>query len=97
LDGAFGPRLPRTRTLVKIDVEGSDMDVIAGAHTWLQSSNLFIIEVHQRSYNAALRKMFGQRGIRLIQIDQLTRPFLGRENRERDNCWLGSELAPLGQ
>src|SRR5207247_1322291 len=46
-------RLPitdRTRTLIKVDVEGAEIDVIAGAGSWLVPSNFFVIEVHEEAY-----------------------------------------------
>jgi Methyltransferase FkbM domain len=97
LDGTFCSSRPRTNTLIKIDVEGAEMDVVAGAQTWLLPSNHFVIEVHDRSYLAALQKSFGDRGIRLNHIDQRALPFIGHENRKRDNCWLVSELPPVAQ
>jgi hypothetical protein len=39
-------------------VEGAEMDVVAGAQTWLLPSNHFVIEVHDRSYLAALGEEF---------------------------------------
>ena len=85
------------RALNDLNVEDAEIDVVAGAQTWLLPSNHFVIEVHDRSYLAALQKSFGDRGIRLNQIDQRALPFVGHENRKRDNCWLVSELSPVAQ
>ena len=37
----------RTHTLVKIDVEGAELEVLHGAMSWLRGTNYFIIEVHE--------------------------------------------------
>ena len=82
----------REHTLIKIDVEGAELDVIAGAGSWLQPSNLFVIEVHRRPYLDELRRTFAARGLTLRQIDQQPLPLLGRDVRDADNWWLVSEL-----
>jgi len=83
----------RTRTLIKLDVEGAEMDVMAGAASWIAPSNPFVIEVHKRDYIDQLQAMFLARGVRLQLIDQQPLPLLGREERDVDNWWLVSELA----
>jgi methyltransferase FkbM-like protein len=60
----------KVRTLVKIDVEGAEVDVIEGGRSWLQPSNLFVIEVHQERFLDLLRDLFAERGLRLVQVDQ---------------------------
>jgi hypothetical protein len=82
----------RERTLIKIDVEGAELDVIDGARSWLRPSNLFVIEVHRREYVDRLRNQFGAIGLVLQQIDQQPLPVLGREHRDADNRWLVSAL-----
>lgn len=86
---------PNTKvsTLVKIDVEGAEMDVIAGGRSWLQPSNLFVIEVHQERFLDPLRDLFAERGLRLMQVDQRPLWLLGRETREEKNWWLVSDLS----
>lgn len=91
---ALGPDWPRTKTLIKVDVEGAEVDVIAGAQSWLHASNAFVIEVHHRSFLDLLQKTFAEHGLRLNQINQRPIPFLGRENRGGQNWWLVSELSP---
>jgi hypothetical protein len=83
----------RTRTLVKLDVEGAEMDVMAGAGSWIAPSNPFVIEVHKREYLDPLQAMFVARGVRLQLVEQQPLPLLGREERDVDNWWLVSELA----
>jgi hypothetical protein len=82
----------RDHTLIKIDVEGGELDVIAGAGSWLRPSNLFVIEVHRRPYLAALTERFAACGLAVRQIDQRPLPLLGRDVRDADNWWLVSEL-----
>ena len=88
-------RLPvsdRRNTLIKIDVEGGELDVIAGAQSWMNASNPFIIEVHKAEYLDLLRNMFSERGLTLLQVDQRPLPLLGREKRDLGNWWLVSSL-----
>ena len=75
----------------------AEMNVVANVQTWLLHSNHFVIEVRDRAYLARLQKNFDDRGIRLSQIDRRAPPVVGRENRERENCWLVSELSPVAQ
>lgn len=82
----------RTNTLVKIDVEGAELDVIEGAVQWLHPSNLFVIEVHEEPFLDRLRATFAERGLRLLQINQRPLRLLGRETRDEQNWWLVSDL-----
>lgn len=82
----------RERTLIKVDVEGAEEDVIAGAASWLTPSNLFLIEVHHERLLPRLVETFRARGLTLLQIDQRPLPFLGREERDVSNWWLVSDL-----
>lgn len=81
----------RTDTLVKIDVEGAEIDVIAGASSWLVPSNRFLIEVHKAEYLGALQETFAARGLRLRRVDQRPLPIVGAEQRDPDNWWLVSD------
>ena len=82
----------RDNTLIKIDVEGAEIAVIAGAQSWLRPSNLFLIEVHRAAYVEPLMKTFADRGLELRQIDQRPLPIVGGEMRDPDNRWLVSSL-----
>jgi hypothetical protein len=93
LDAAVSEGLLQPKnTLVKIDVEGAELDVIDGARHWLNPSNYFLMEVHHRDYLDQLRQRFAAAGITLQQVDQAPLPLLGRERRDSDNWWLVSSL-----
>jgi hypothetical protein len=86
-------RLPdREDTLIKIDVEGAEIDVILGATTWLRPTNLFVIEVHKPTFIDYLKRLFAEHDLSLVQINQRPLRFVGRETRDQDNCWLVSSL-----
>jgi len=86
----------REATLVKIDVEGAELEVIEGAASWLTPGNLFLIEVHRAPYLEALTRSFADRGLALTRIDQKPLPLIGRETRDPDNWWLVSEITGDG-
>ncbi len=86
------PIADQKNTLVKIDVEGAEIAVVEGARTWMDPSNLFLIEVHEKRFLDQLKNMFAERGHRLVQIDQRPLFLLGREMRDRNNWWLVSDL-----
>jgi FkbM family methyltransferase len=82
----------KTNTLVKIDVDGPEVDVIQGGRSWLNSSNPFVIEVHEERFLDQLRAMFMEKNLRLLQVNQRPIPLLGREMRPKNNWWLVSDL-----
>lgn len=82
----------RHHTLIKIDVEGAEVDVIQGASQWMDRSNLFVIEVHKAEYLDLLRNHFRAFGHPLIQVNQRPLPILGSDTREATNWWLVSDL-----
>ena len=83
----------RTNTLIKIDVEGAELDVIAGAQRWMHPSNLFLVEVHRRPFLDELSQRFREKRMpALVQVDQRPLPLLAPEVRDADNWWLVSEL-----
>jgi methyltransferase FkbM-like protein len=87
-----GPQKPPQNALIKIDVEGAELEVIAGASSWLNRANHFLIEVHwDETFLANLKSTFFARGLKLKQIDQRALPILGHETRGRNQWWLVSE------
>ena len=82
----------RSKTLIKLDVEGAEEAVIAGAASWLQPGNLFVIEVHRAEFIDRLQATFKSRGLSLDLVEQQPLPILGREERDPDNWWLVSTL-----
>ena len=84
----------RRHTLIKIDVEGAEEDVLAGASSWLTHTNCFLIEVHQRSFLQTIPRLFAKHGLQLDKIDQRPLRLIGRELRDEENWWLVSRLEP---
>lgn len=82
----------RQNTLIKIDVEGAEEDVLAGATTWLQPGNCFLIEVHKEHFLESIPRLFKSHGLMLDQIDQRPLKLIGRETRDEQNWWLVSRL-----
>jgi hypothetical protein len=87
----------RFHTLIKIDVEGAELEVLRGAQSWMNVSNYFVIEVHQELYLEKISRLFAEHQLRLIRIDQRPLPLLGREMRSKENWWLVSHLGRDGR
>jgi hypothetical protein len=81
----------RTHTLVKIDVEGAELEALNGASSWLNPTNYFLIEVHEESFLGRIVRLFAARGLRLARVDQRPLPLFGREMRSEKNWWLVSD------
>jgi hypothetical protein len=86
------PRDNRRETLIKIDVEGAELEVIAGAKSWMNASNPFVIEVHKEEYLGQLQRIFAEQELKMVQVNQRPLPLLGREYRSEINWWLVSDL-----
>jgi hypothetical protein len=91
-----GNESARSDTLIKIDVEGAELEVLRSAKSWMNASNYFVIEVHQKPYLEQISRLFAEHQLRLIRIDQRPLPLLGREMRSKDNWWLVSHLGRGG-
>jgi len=85
----------RKGVLVKIDVEGAEMEVLAGASSWLNPSNYFLIEVHQRSFIESIIRLFAEKDLALERVNQRPLALIGREGRAEENWWLVSRLDSL--
>jgi hypothetical protein len=84
--------MDRTGTLLKIDVEGAEEDVLAGASAWLDRSNYFLIEVHKEAFLERISQKFAKKGLILDRVDQRPLRVIGREVRDTENWWLVSRL-----
>jgi hypothetical protein len=82
----------RTHTLVKIDVEGAELEVLHGATSWLRPTNYFIVEVHEKSLLEKIERLFAAQGLRLNRLNQRPLPLVGHEMRSETNWWLVSDL-----
>jgi hypothetical protein len=82
----------RNKTLIKIDVEGAEEDVLAGAASWLRPGNYFLIEVHKAHFLETIPRLFASHGLALDQIDQCPLKLIGRETRDEENWWLVSRI-----
>ena len=83
---------PQARALIKVDVEGAELEVLQSAGHWLDKRNLFLIEVHAERLLAPIVALLAAHGVSLRTIEQQPHWLLGREQRERDNRWLVSAL-----
>jgi hypothetical protein len=84
---SFTTHVEPRNALIKIDVEGMEVEVINSAAQWLNSTNRFLIEVHwHEDYITSLQDTFGRYGLKLDLINQAPLPIIGRENRAA-NCW----------
>lgn len=92
LDG-IDESIPRKRALIKIDVEGAEIDVLDGALAWMNPSNLFVIEVHREEFLHVISERFTAAGMPVEQVNQKAHPLLGRERRDAENWWLVSKLS----
>jgi FkbM family methyltransferase len=85
----------RQRTLIKIDVEGAEEEVLAGAQSWLNDTNCFLIEVHHGRFLETIPRLFVDHGLLLDRIDQRPLKLIGRELRDEENWWLVSRLSTV--
>jgi Methyltransferase FkbM domain len=92
-----GNECARSHTLIKIDVEGAELEVLRGAQSWMNPSNYFVIEVHEEPYLEQISRLFAEHELRLNRIDQRPLPLLGREMRSKENWWLVSHLGCDGR
>lgn len=79
---------PRTGALVKIDVEGAEADVLAGATELVHPGNSFVIEIHSRGLIDLVSSQLRAGGLTPRLVEQRPHRILGRERRAVDNWWL---------
>lgn len=80
------------RSLVKIDVEGAEMEVLEGAVKLVREGNLFLVEVHSPALLEQAREFFERHQHPVETIHQSALPFIGREVRSEENWWLVTRL-----
>jgi Methyltransferase FkbM domain len=78
-------------TLIKIDVEGAEIDVLDGAPRWLSHRTMLLIEVHKAEYLQEIPRRLAGFGA-LDRVDQKALPLLGYERRDEANWWPLSRL-----
>jgi hypothetical protein len=79
--------------LLKIDVEGAEIDVLEGATRWLSSHIMLLVEVHKAEFLEEIpRRLMAIVGP-LDRLEQKPLPLLGREQRDEANWWLVSRLS----
>jgi FkbM family methyltransferase len=67
---SFMPSRDKTNTLIKVDVDGPEVEIIEGSRTWLNPANLFVIEAHEQQVIAQLRTFFAEQNLRLLLLNQ---------------------------
>ena len=82
----------KTGALIKIDVEGAELEVIDGASKWMEPKNFFLIEVHRDDFLGRIKARFAESGMALDHVVQHSLPLFGREQRQAENSWLVSRL-----
>jgi hypothetical protein len=80
------------RTLVKIDIEGAELDALRSGRRWINRENLFVIEVHAEHLEAPIRALFADQGCQLDRIDHVAHWLAGHEPRQGENFWLVTPL-----
>lgn len=89
----IGARIAAAKApLIKIDVEGAEIDVLKGAGSCLSSRAMLLIEVHHNSFLDEIPRMLAATVGPLDRVDQVELPLLGREQRDVANWWLLSRL-----
>ena len=90
----FAENLSNARApLIKIDVEGAEIDVLDGASRWLSPRVMLVIEVHKAEYLDEIPRRLAASVGPLDRVDQIALPLLGREQRDAANWWLLSRFA----
>jgi hypothetical protein len=81
-------RLRNVPALVKIDVEGAELDVLAGATDMITPGNYFCVEVHSLELLREAEAFFADNSHEVDVIYQQSLPFIGREARDEENYWV---------
>jgi len=82
------PHLHNQPGLIKVDVEGAELEVLAGAGPLLQAPHHWLVEVHGDHLLEPVLEYFRE-GDRTVQVHHLTtHPLLGPESRTIPTCWV---------
>jgi hypothetical protein len=84
---------PATGGLLKIDVEGAELDVLLGATKLFHAGNMFVIEIHSKELIESVGKLFAEHNLPVELVSQRKHPILGRESRHVDNWWYVSKFS----
>ncbi|NJK33793.1 MAG: FkbM family methyltransferase [Oscillatoriales cyanobacterium SM2_2_1] len=94
LDAAYA-RYPEThsgRSLVKVDVEGAELEVLAGAQQLLAAPHHWVVEVHGKHLLDPVLNFFRD-AHRPVTVRELTPHWLlGREQRTIPTVWVTTEV-----
>jgi len=82
------PELWDARSLVKVDVEGAELDVLAGAGELLRSPTQWVVEVHGKHLLEPVVEVFTKAGRDVEVIEPLPHWLLGAEQRTIHTCWV---------
>lgn len=82
------PELWDARSLVKVDVEGAELDVLAGAGPLLRSPTQWVVEVHGEHLVDPVFDVFRKAGRDVEAIEPLPHWLLGAEQRTIYTCWV---------
>ncbi|MEI8211719.1 MAG: FkbM family methyltransferase [Planctomycetota bacterium] len=86
----FDPSI--NRSMVKIDVEGAEMEVLQGAKSLAVAGNLFLVEVHSATLLDEVQAFFRLCNHATEVVHQSPLPVIGRESRSLENWWVVSKL-----
>ena len=77
--------------LIKIDVEGAELDVLFGAESLVADGNLFLVEAHSIDLLHEVERFFSERSHAYCIVRQKPMWWLRRENRAIENFWVVSK------
>jgi hypothetical protein len=84
--------IKNSRSLIKIDVEGAELEVLEGADMLVNDDNRFLVEIHSSALLQKVTEFFSSRGHRVDVVSQRALPLIGRECRDVDNWWVVSRI-----
>jgi hypothetical protein len=79
-------------TLIKVDVEGFEMNVLRGAQQWIRPGTLFLVEVHSEALLHEVTAFFSERKHAIKVVAPRSIRLFGTERRSLSTCWVVSDL-----